>query len=456
MTTNTVFQLRRNSVSGTRPTTTTVAPGELAINTTDGILFSANSTVIFEIGANNTNVRVTGNATINSIIANGSQGSAGQVLTTNGTGIYWSSAGVNTAASYTWTNTHTYNSNVRFNAGVIANSSVGTAGQVLHSNGSSVYWDTANSGLSQVVTQQFTANGTANSFLVTGGYFPNAIEVYVGGVKQVPGTDVTLTSGSTVNFAVPPLNGQIVDVFGYKAANNLQSISAIVSQQFTANGTTNTFTITPGYIPNAIEVYVAGVKRVPVTDVDISSGATITFTTAPLNGQTVDVFGYRSVGAVAPYIDVAGGVMTGNLTFNNGAVIIANGSFGTNGQVLTSNGSSMYWSSSSSGPRVTSITTATTITPTGDTADQYNVTALASGATVAAPSGTPVDGQRLILRFKDNGTGRALTWTTSSGAYRAVGVTLPTTTVATKTTYVGCIYNTADTFWDVIAAVTQA
>lgn len=67
---NTVFQLRRNTVSGTRPTTTTVSTGELAINTADGILFSANTTAIFEVGANNTNIRVTGNATINAIVAN--------------------------------------------------------------------------------------------------------------------------------------------------------------------------------------------------------------------------------------------------------------------------------------------------------------------------------------------------------------------------------------------------
>jgi hypothetical protein len=107
-------------------------------------------------------------------------------------------------------------------------------------------------------------------------------------------------------------------------------------------------------------------------------------------------------------------------------------------------------------PRIGTVGTATTITPTGDTADQYNITALGSAATIAAPSGTPVDGQHLILRFKDNGTVRALTWTTSSGAYRAVGVTLPTTTVASKATYVGCIYNAQDVFWDVVAAVTQA
>lgn len=105
--------------------------------------------------------------------------------------------------------------------------------------------------------------------------------------------------------------------------------------------------------------------------------------------------------------------------------------------------------------RIASVASASTITPTADTADQYNITALATAATVATPSGTPVDGQRLILRFEDNGTARALTWTTSSGAYRAVGVTLPTTTVASRVTYVGCIYNTQDVFWDVVAVTTQ-
>lgn len=106
--------------------------------------------------------------------------------------------------------------------------------------------------------------------------------------------------------------------------------------------------------------------------------------------------------------------------------------------------------------RVNSIADAATITPTGDSSDQYNVTALAQSATIAAPSGTPTSGQKLILRIKDNGTGRALTWTTTSGAYRAVGVTLPTTTTANKTSYIGCIYNSDATFWDVVAVTTEA
>ena len=106
--------------------------------------------------------------------------------------------------------------------------------------------------------------------------------------------------------------------------------------------------------------------------------------------------------------------------------------------------------------RIGTVASASTITPTGDSSDQYNVTALAVPATIAAPSGTPTDGQKLVLRFKDNGTARALTWTTSSGAYRAVGVTLPTTTVLSKTLYIGCLYNAADAFWDVVAAAQQA
>ena len=78
---------------------------------------------------------------------------------------------------------------------------------------------------------------------------------------------------------------------------------------------------------------------------------------------------------------------------------------------------------------------------------------LTGSVTIAAPSGTPTAGQKLILRFKDNGTGRSLTW---NATYVAIGVTLPTTTVASKITYVGCIYNATDSQWDVVSVTTQA
>ena len=104
-------------------------------------------------------------------------------------------------------------------------------------------------------------------------------------------------------------------------------------------------------------------------------------------------------------------------------------------------------------PRTYTTASITTLTPNISMFDQYNLTAQAEALSVAAPVGTPVDGNRLIFRILDNGTGRALTW---NGTYTVIGVTLPTTTTANKTTYVGCIYNANNTRWDVIAVATQA
>ena len=103
-------------------------------------------------------------------------------------------------------------------------------------------------------------------------------------------------------------------------------------------------------------------------------------------------------------------------------------------------------------PRVVSAASASSLTPSIATADIYAYTALAAGLTINAPTGTPVDGNKLMFRLLDNGTARALTW---NATYTVIGVTLPTTTVANKTTYVGCIYNANNTRWDVIAVTTQ-
>lgn len=97
--------------------------------------------------------------------------------------------------------------------------------------------------------------------------------------------------------------------------------------------------------------------------------------------------------------------------------------------------------------RVISGTSATTPTPNADITDQYQLTALATGATFGAPTGTPTDGQPMTIRIKDNGTARALAW---NAIYRELGVVLPTTTVLGKILYIGLIYNAADTKWDVI------
>lgn len=95
---NNLIQIKRTSVTGRAANTTTLPnPGELALNMTDGILYSGNGSVVFEIGANNTNVNVSGNLTVKAIIANNSLGLAGQLLLSNGSNAYW---GEPTSAGY--------------------------------------------------------------------------------------------------------------------------------------------------------------------------------------------------------------------------------------------------------------------------------------------------------------------------------------------------------------------
>jgi hypothetical protein len=71
------------------PTTSNLTTGELALNMADGILYSSDGSKVFEIGANNTNLYVSANLTIHSLISNGSIGSAGQILVTNSMGTFW-------------------------------------------------------------------------------------------------------------------------------------------------------------------------------------------------------------------------------------------------------------------------------------------------------------------------------------------------------------------------------
>jgi hypothetical protein len=102
-------------------------------------------------------------------------------------------------------------------------------------------------------------------------------------------------------------------------------------------------------------------------------------------------------------------------------------------------------------------TTASPFAWNSDSYDQQSFSALANALTINADAGTPTDGQRAVFRIKDNGVARALTWTTGvSKGFRAVGVTLPTTTVINKTVYVGCIYNIADSRWDAVAVAQEA
>ncbi len=107
-------------------------------------------------------------------------------------------------------------------------------------------------------------------------------------------------------------------------------------------------------------------------------------------------------------------------------------------------------------PRIVTAASYTTDTGTSldvATCDQFQVTAQAGALKLNNPSGTPVAGQKLIVRIKDNGTARALTYDTQ---FRAMGTALPSTTVISKTVYLGLVYNATDTKWDLVAVAQEA
>lgn len=99
-------------------------------------------------------------------------------------------------------------------------------------------------------------------------------------------------------------------------------------------------------------------------------------------------------------------------------------------------------------PRTTSQATATTLTPNSDAYDFVAITALASPLTIAAPSGTPWDGQILRLRLRDNGTSRALTW---NGIYTAYSSDLPASTVVNMTMAYEFWFNSSSNSWDLVS-----
>ena len=101
-------------------------------------------------------------------------------------------------------------------------------------------------------------------------------------------------------------------------------------------------------------------------------------------------------------------------------------------------------------PRIGSTTSSATPSIDSDSVDQYNITALAAAITSVTITGTPTDGQKLLIRIKDNGTARAIAW--GSSFVSSGSATLLTTTVLNKTHLSGFIYDSAAAKWVCVAA----
>lgn len=199
-----------------------------------------------------------------------------------------------------------------------------------------------------------------------------------------------------------------------------------------------------------------------------ASGGTI----ANITGNAATVTGLSVTGGKTLTVSDSATIATNAITLAGGEVITFTAS---NALTLTTTGTTVmtfpaatdtvvtlaatqHLTNKRSDPKIGGTTSSSTPTPNADTDDLYDLTALAVGATFGAPTGTPVNGQKIIIRIKDNGTAQTLAFNSGAGGYVAGGVALPTTTVISKILTLGFMYNTANSLnkWCLIASAQEA
>lgn len=273
---------------------------------------------------------------------------------------------------------------------------------------------------------------TVASYGGGGGTVTSVSASFTGGIVSVTGSPIT-TSG-TLAFTVAGTSGGIPyfsSSSGWASSGVLAANALIVgggAGATPATVTTGTSVITA----LGVNVGTAGAFVVNGGSLGTPSGGTLTSCTGLPISTGVSGLGTGVATALGNNANAASGMAT-----TTGTATLTNKRITQRCNAQTTQASPFAWNS--------------------DNFDQQSFSALANALTIDADAGTPTDGQRAIFRIKDDGTARALTWTTgSSKAFRAIGVTLPTTTVINKTVYVGCIYNTADSRWDAVAVAQEA
>lgn len=181
------FQFKRTTVSGRTANTTNAAnaayidKGELAINLADRKVFSSDSSNnIFEVGSNLSSLAVT------TVVANGSSGTAGQVLTSNGSGVYW---GVGGGGGNTYASIATYTYTIASNTTVITGADDNTAVLSYTAGLESVYLN----GSKQVLTTDYLASNSGAITFTSNVFAADVVEI----VSVTPQLSVLVADSNT-------------------------------------------------------------------------------------------------------------------------------------------------------------------------------------------------------------------------------------------------------------------
>lgn len=262
------------------------------------------------------------------------------------------------------------------------------------------------------------------------------------------------------------------------------ALAAIFTNHSGATAPTTTYAymwwpdITSGWLKQRDAANAAWIKRQPIgtgARVDVASASTVDLDANAANSDYIRLTGTTAVNAVTladgqKRLALAGGAVP--LVHSSSLVLPGSANYTTTaGDLLLFIGEAagvvrvMIWkgdgtpvvgltasnTATLTNKRITARTGSTTssATPTinTDNVDVYQITALAAAITSFTTnlSGTPSDGDVLVIEITDNGTPRAITW---GASFESSGnATLPTTTVTSTKLTTGLMWNSATTKW---------
>ena len=140
-----------------------------------------------------------------------------------------------------------------------------------------------------IARDSFTGNGSTTAYVLSMSISnENATQVYLDGVYQSKSN--YSTSGSTLTFSTAPSNGTAIEVVHLKTVN----ATSINQNSFTGDGSDTTFTLSQTIDDeNKTFVFIQGVYQEKSTY--SISGTTLTFSTAPQNGYSIEVMAFDSI-----------------------------------------------------------------------------------------------------------------------------------------------------------------
>ena len=309
------IKLKRSATQNAVPSTSSLALGEIAINTYDGKLFikkdvsgTESIVTIGEVGANS----IGPTELASTAVTAGSYGSTSAIpvitIDADGRITSASTATISGLSANSVTSTE-----IAANAVGISELNVtdGTDGQVLTTdgNGTLTFEDQSGGAASATAFSTNIANGDGSTAAFTLSESPSSeskIIAFINGVFQ--NQDAYTISGTTITFDTAPISGTnnvVVYVIG-----DVYSGESVLISNFSGNGTTTAFTLAnnPGN-ENNTQVYIDGVYQQKTTY--SVSGTTLTFSSAPPTGtNNIEVVMLTSTTVNTP---AAGSVVTASM-----------------------------------------------------------------------------------------------------------------------------------------------